>query len=316
LEFGMKKYILILFVFLVIPVVSFCGEKPVKKKSSLEFRQEFLDLKINIHPNTLNESLNLIAQNESRNKSLFLAGIFSAILPGAGEFYTESYIKSGLFFVIEAASWIVNIKYNKKGDDQTVYFQNYADAHWSVVKYAQWVQKNLDNFVSDETYRNQCKALFQNLFKSGSNPWQRVDFNDLNAIERIIGANGVHDNGFSHSLPGYGEQQYYELIGKYPQFRQGWDEADPNDNQPYLHVDSIFAQFKWYSKERGKANDYYTIASTFTSIIIANHIVSALDAVLSAYLYNKAHISMSYQTILQPSGKLTVNPFLNLQILF
>jgi hypothetical protein len=303
----MKKYYVLLF--LIVPVILFSGENK-NKKTSYEFKLEFFNdygspASISVRKNFINY------QTKSNDKkSLFLAGALSAILPGAGEFYSESYIKSGIFLGIEAASWIVNLQYNKKGDDQTKFFENYADQNWSVVKYAQWIEKNLNNFVPDVTNQDQCKLLFQKLYKSGSKPWEQVDFSVLNEIERIIGG------AFSHTLPKYGEQQYYELIGKYPQFRQGWPDADPNDNQTYIHKDSLSAMFKYYSIERGKANDYYSVASTFISIVIINHIVSALDAVLSAYLYNKAHIDMSFQPMHLPSGKMVLNPYLNIRINF
>ena len=39
---------------------------------------------------------------------------------------------------------------------------------------------------------------------------------------------------------------------------------------------------------RAKANDYYDIASTFISVAVINHVLSAVDAFWSATRYNKA----------------------------
>lgn len=247
-------------------------------------------------------------------KSLFLAGMFSAIIPGSGEFYTENYWQSILFIGIEAASWIVNIKYNKKGDDQTNFYQNYANEHWSVVRYANWIERNLDKIVPDQTNVQKCRVLFQSVYKPGDKPWEQINWDKLNEIERIIGSGGGKGQAFSHTLPYYGEQQYFELIGKYPQFSQGWDDSDQNDNGDFY--DRVTNNFKYYSSERGKANDYYNIASTFASIIVVNHIVSAIDAVLMAHFYNKAHLNVSYNSNVLPNGKISIHPNFHLSINF
>ncbi len=81
---------------------------------------------------------------ESGKKSPLLGGLFSLVLPGAGEFYSESYLKAGIFVAIEAAVVTAAIIYNNKGNSQTNEFQNYADQQWSVVKYAKWMVDHKD----------------------------------------------------------------------------------------------------------------------------------------------------------------------------
>ena len=73
------------------------------------------------------------AAQRSRRSPL-LAGALSLALPGAGEVYAGSYILAGLFFGAEVTGWYFANAYDTKGDDQTLLFQNYADAHWSAVK--------------------------------------------------------------------------------------------------------------------------------------------------------------------------------------
>jgi hypothetical protein len=58
--------------------------------------------------------------------------VLSLILPGAGEFYSESYIKAGVFLALEAAAITTAIVYDKKGDDQTSVYQHFADRNWDV----------------------------------------------------------------------------------------------------------------------------------------------------------------------------------------
>lgn len=220
-------------------------------------------------------------------KSPWLAAGLSLVLPGAGEFYAESYWKSALFLALDVAAWGLAIHFDKKGDRQTAFFQSFADEHWSVVKYAQF---SLEFFIPTERW-NEYAGL---LAPDGNPPWQRVNWNLLNRLEREISStpNGRY---YSHTLPPYGDQQYYELIGKYPQYNPGWDDAE----LPYIYSETnVTPRFKYYAGERGKANDFYRTATSFVTVAIVNHVLSALDAAWSAASYNKnVHASMRLQRV-------------------
>ncbi len=215
-----------------------------------------------------------LEESVSKKKPMVAAGL-SLILPGAGEFYSESYLKSAIFIAVEAAAIAVGLAYDKKGDDQTTFFQGYADQHWSAVRYAKWVSnpantKNINSSI-DPT---KCNVLTT----SG-----KVNWGELNRLETDLGSY------FSHKLPYYGEQQYFELIGKYPQFNVGWDDFG-DENTPFEYKadrNNLTKNFIYYSVERGKANDYYNIASKAVIVVFVNHIISALDAAWSAHSYNK-----------------------------
>lgn len=81
-------------------------------------------------------------------RSSLKAGLFSLLVPGAGQFYnggTGNYIKAAGFFALEAAAIAVNIIWTNKGNNQTTFFQNYADVltlttGYSVLRYAKWIQ--------------------------------------------------------------------------------------------------------------------------------------------------------------------------------
>jgi hypothetical protein len=121
----------------------------------------------------------------------------------------------------------------------------------------------------------------------------QVNWAELNRMESDIAATAT-GTYYSHVLPSYNSQQYYELIGKYPQFNQGWDDAPPSFN----YGNQLSAEFQYYSGERGKANTYYSTASTFVALAFVNHVVSAVDGALSAGSYNRGlHASVGSQTI-------------------
>lgn len=214
-----------------------------------------------------NENYNLFKKNNlmpsNEKKSPVLAGVLSAVVPGAGQVYNGDYWKTGIFVAVETAVISIALIYDKKGDDKTTEFQNYADSKngWSVVKYAQWL---IDFHEADPS------IIISN--DESLPPWKRVNFNLLHQYE--IG---------SHQLPSYGEQQYYELIGKYHQFSPGWHDFDPNNSNENI----IPQQMLFYSSMRGEANDLYGTASTAVIGIYVNHILSAIEAVWSAAQYNK-----------------------------
>lgn len=217
--------------------------------------------------------------NSGKKKPL-LAGIMSFGVPGAGQIYSENYLKAGIFAAVEAGAIVLAVIYDNKGDDQTKFFENYANNNWSAERYARWTINNLSqlNVNLDPSSYN----IFDNNGK--------VIWSELNKLENDIGGY------YSHRLAPLGDQQYYEMIGKYSQFNVGWAEFG-DENTPYVWgVDPLVDQFKYYSKERGKANDFYTVSKWAVIAVVSNHFISALDAAWSANKYNKKlNISLSIE---------------------
>jgi hypothetical protein len=243
---------------------------------------------------------------EAHRKSPWLAAGMSLVVPGSGEFYAENYWKSALFLAVEVGAWALAYHFDRKGDTQTDFFQGYADQHWNVVQYAQYT---IDNLVESSE-----RAYYQsNVFIPGTGdlpPWQRVNWDVLNQMEREIGS------FYSHTLPPHGEQQYYELIGKYPQFNQGWDDANLSLPPDYFLIkENLTQRYLYYSSERGKANDYYRNATTFVTVAVVNHLLSAIDAAWTTSSYNRASAQAEVQAIPGPAGVVFV-PALRFQFEF
>lgn len=217
-------------------------------------------------------------QNETKKNPVVSAAL-SAAIPGAGQIYNGEWWKAAIFIAAEAALITTAVVYNKKGDDKTNEFEAYADQHWSVVKYAQWLMQHKtalglppeSNIIIDPN--------------TSLKPWERVDWTSLNFAE----------GKFSHKLPRYGEQQYYELIGKYPQYNHGW--ADQLDDNTPEYNSNLTAMFLGYSKMRGEANDMYNISSRMVVFTVINHILSAAEAAWASTIVNK---SLSMNMRVQP----------------
>lgn len=239
------------------------------KENQIEFTGNLnIDSRI-IADNFQKQSREEIILAENR-KSPFLAGLLSLALPGAGEFYNGDYLKSALFLAVEAAAITVGIIYDGKGDDKTEFYQNYADENWSVKKYAEWTIDNANRINSQVDPSN------YNVFNNDGS----VNWSELNSLENAIGS------WFSHRLAPLGDQQYYEMIGKYQQFNSGWKDFQDTEENPYTYGDPLTEMFHYYSDQRGQANEFYNVARWAVIGVVTNHILSAVDAAWSAAVYN------------------------------
>lgn len=254
---------LLFIILLLLPVGSFAQENDtVKLTGNLH-----TDSKLLLSEYRPEHSINLLSSVSQDKKSPMLAGLLSALIPGAGEFYAGSYYKSAIFFALEAGLVAVAVIYNQKGDDKTKEFENYADnvtetSGWSVVRYAQWINQ----------YKGKDIQINPN---TNLKPWERVNWSELNKVEREI-------KGFSHTLELHGKQQYYEMIGKYHQFSPGWWDYKGGSNNF-----EISPSYAYYSSLRGDANNLYNVSTKAVVGIYVNHFLSALDAVWSAVSFNK-----------------------------
>ncbi|MCX7797317.1 MAG: hypothetical protein N2249_01680 [Melioribacter sp.] len=255
-----------------------------------------LDSKISFNNTKTNFIEN--SQVENNKKSPILAAALSFALPGTGQFYSESYLKTIIYLAVEVTAITIGTIYDKKGDKQTDFFQNFADKHWDVKRYALWTIKNASK-INPEINPNNFKVF---------NLDGTVNWRELNRLESAIGGY------YSHHLAPYGDQQYYEMIGKYPQFNVGWDDFG-DENTPFNYGDPLTPNFIYYSHERGKANDFYSVAHTAVLIIVTNHILSAIDAAWTASRFNKKltlsaelkSYEFGYKTLYYPQLNLQYN---------
>ena len=233
---------------------------------------------------------------EQKERSVAKAALFSAVIPGAGQYYNGDYWKTAIFVAVEIAAIATVHVYDKKGDDQTALFHDFAHKHWSVQRYAQWTYDHLT-----ELNPNLDPANYSDLFNSDGS----VNWSVLNRMESDIGGY------YSHQLAPFGDQQYYEMIGKYTQFNVGWDDFSGGD---YHYGDPVTPHFSYYSSLRGKANDYYNVARWGVIAIVTNHIISAAEAAFTAHKYNRSlHLEMEvgketlgYRNVYYPKLNLTV----------
>lgn len=263
-------------------------------------------------------------------RSAVVAVAFSAIVPGAGEFYAESYWRSALFFAAEMALWATAIHYQNKGRQGERDFVAFADglaptgngfandgrARWDAVRFAERMSEiyTTERFLNSGlvSNANQIRQVAAELgTEQRLNEIRNRDYRFLNAFERIAVSANVGAT-LSHTLPPYGDQQYYELIGKYSEYAIGWYDYDVNRMNNLFEVHS--STYLQYASMRGMANQNLKTASNFFSLVVLNHALSAIDALIAINQYNdRIRTSLHFQ---QDAMTQTIYPSASVAISF
>ncbi|MFH2055157.1 MAG: hypothetical protein ABIJ61_04295, partial [bacterium] len=119
------------------------------------------------------------------------AFFYSLLVPGGGQFYSNSKTKAAIFVGVEALLWAGYFKFHSDGKTIEDEYTVYADQYWSPALYTNWLIEEI-GIIDDTT------------------SWTE----------------GGRTVSFSHHLPEVKSQQYYEMIGKYDQFQYGWLDTD------------------------------------------------------------------------------------------
>jgi hypothetical protein len=247
----------------------------------------------------------IIKVNYTR-KNAKLAMLMSAIVPGAGQFYADrKSITTYVFPIVEAGLIYGYISYMNKGRDIEQHYQNWATNELITVRNSQG-----DSLWSGPRYY----AAFQ-----------------FATQENLIGIHStdIYDNIYfkwnAQNLE-Y-DQHFYEDIGKYDKYIFGWVDwhfeyayngetsVNPNwvwDNNQIsprwlgnypLNPDNIIPGQTWqepnsalrakYISMRREAEVKYDHATGFSFAIVANHMVSAFDAIRVTHKANRNYLSQN-----------------------
>jgi hypothetical protein len=246
-------------------------------------------------------------------KSVPLAGVLSGVLPGAGQIYAEApWWRAALYASLEAVGWTAFAVTSSRGAELTREFEGFADEHWSVVRYIEWLTMNLERWSDSAVNKDVARDALGRVYTSAdpSRPaWERIDFEQLNRLERAV------RGGFSHTLPRHGHQQYYEMIGKYVQYRAGWSDHRLDGDTLIYDPSRVTERNGLYMDRRAEANDYLGYASTALGGLIVNHLASLLDAVLTARDFN-ARVRAGLEGSLLPDAAVPYRTTLTLDVRF
>lgn len=194
-------------------------------------------------------------------KSPAKAFLLSLAVPGLGQYYYGSRVKPVAFIGIEAAAWFFHSKWHNDGNQLEDEFEAFNRAHW--------IQDHYEDYLEIVYgYR---------------------DDDSISAQE------------VSHNLPDIRTQQYYEMTGKYDQFAWGWDDAilydsityqDWGTSPPPAITGPSFAPASdrriAYEIMRDNANQKFDDANKMIMVVLANHVVAAVEAFISTKNINKS----------------------------
>ena len=182
----------------------------------------------------------------SGEKSPRLAFLMSLVVPGLGQFYAGGAAKwAAGFLAVESFTWLSHARWRGKGNDLKADFRRYADVHWNEARYREWQTYNRDQgSLFHETETLPCKDTDPN-----ASTCEKVD-----------------------------TQQYYEMIGKYPQFVFGWDDVSAGFSTDLAVMRDLSTRRHDYETQRNESNKRLKRASMVLGLAVVNRVVSAIHA--------------------------------------
>jgi hypothetical protein len=285
----MKKPILVIVLFVLAAGMVRAGDDDRKESmptGNLYTDLLYADFSLSNPPVTNRRAL---LQDAPGRRNIPLALFMSAAVPGLGQAYNRSWIKAAVAVGIESLLLGGYYSWRSQGNDGVGEYEAYAHQGWSPLKYAEWLN-NYSGYAGDPI----VIPTIGDTEVQNPGAWSAETRQQINQlIEDIRGAENRSiyirtGAAFSHVLPRFGEQQYYELIGKYFQYAPGWSDyiGNPDANPEDPNVMPPDAQFYYYSGIHAEANDLLRRSSRLTAFILLNHFVAAIDAAVSAKLHN------------------------------
>ncbi len=245
---------------------------------------------------------------EDVRRSVPLAFGLSALIPGAGQAYNQQWKKALVAVGVEAVVltiWSVTRSRGRSAEDD---FRALAHRNWNPGRYATWLNDYVTFLERDFglTVIGPAVSVPSGIDFSQPGSWSAQElavvrgmFDQIRAIERQV----FHpETGatFTHQLPGFGEQQYYELIGKYFQFAPGWADypawidsegvftiaIDPEFTGEDGSKPNVSPMFFSYARDHAGAQDLLRVASRLSTLFVVNHLIAGIDAAVTAKLGN------------------------------
>ena len=248
------------------------------------------------------------AKNLKDYRSPKLAMLMSLCIPGLGQAYIKNYWRAGLYLAAEAAIISISAVFMNKGKDKYNQATAFADKNFSATKMSTYyndleaflptisgndpasVQTALDNISMDtlKTFLHDYATKSQNFYSTIKDKAYTQGWKDCEPSLAEIG--GV-DPGIK--LPDAGYQNQYYRYGSSDPDSLGLSyliNIKNKDNEAFIPDGE--AQYGYSADQRtfrtltSQSNDYYKTATTVLFIILINHVVSAVDALISANMYN------------------------------
>lgn len=241
-------------------------------------------------------------------KALFL----SLLVPGAGQLYvggsTATYVRGGVYMALEVLMWsgwgyFSIYKYNQQVDK----YKKFAKQHYSIGRYED-AMRDLYS-AAGSLYPSTFNSRYMGTRKSFCEAiYGDATYGKCYQDDALFSDDKTHLNNFKDKDKSLGdemkdfkrsfnkESELFQLISEGAYVR-GWDDVKNGGTLAIdLNLEDEDAEtvslgesehMLKYRKMRRDANDYADMQAWFIGGLILNHIVSAVDAALTANAHNK-----------------------------
>ncbi len=244
---------------------------------------------------------------KSPKKALFM----SLVVPGSGQLYvggsTFTNVRGGVYLALEAGLWGSWYYFSvHKYNEQVKKYKKFAKKNFSIAQYEQKMHDifgSLDGTDEEANFRirymGSREGYCESIYGEG-----KATSNGCYNSSKTFENDGSHTMAFVGPTMGddlarvkvYDASELYAKISD-ANYVLGWLDVSEEANVSDLHLENADAEKvalgsssrqKKYKSMRDKANDYANLQAWFFGGIILNHLVSAIDAALTANSHNKS----------------------------
>ncbi len=271
-----------------------------------------------VRETTVNTIDQLKGQYRSPKKAMFM----SLMVPGLGQAYVGhhwiNYSRAAVYLMTDVAlayGWHYYVV--DRQNQQIAKYRKFADENWRQARYESFLSNHLtgmdaDKFAFVNPHRQSYCESVQNrdtpkgisLYSGCISPiTDEINYSSFKGVYNddswTTDSTSIRRGQFVDT------HQFYELVGKEVEFITGWSDAGSielvdstffikgSDGKPQKDPEGKFLLAvtplqQTYIEMRAKANDYARMQAYFLGGMVINHLVSALDAALTAHYHNKA----------------------------
>ena len=226
-------------------------------------------------------------------KSVAKAMLLSSLFPGAGQFYANpKSFTTYVFPIIEVGLWVGFFHYYSMGVNKEEDYENFADKYYD---------RDRQYYAQEDLKINAPNATTYNFYKDHF----RLDDTNTQHFYEDIGKYNKYIFGWADWYDIYANSEYGDIVWLWdttnPEGKNLWignevtnHESDYYDGEGGLYDTNtgIYSGFReGYIIMRKKAEDFYDSARYCSFALVANHILSAIDAVRLTRRHNLEYIS-------------------------